>query len=87
MKIEISKKFKKDTASLSSEAQKKIFVLLSNIEAAEDMTGFDVTKMVGYSNYYRIRMGIYRLGYKLEQDGSLKFERVAKRDEIYKIYP
>lgn len=87
MKIVTSRAFKKDVSKLSSDVQKKVIKLLDEIAVADNMNIFDVTKMVGFVYYYRIRLGNYRQGYKLENDGTLLFERVAKRDEIYKIYP
>ncbi|TAF74220.1 MAG: type II toxin-antitoxin system RelE/ParE family toxin [Bacteroidetes bacterium] len=87
MKIVIGRKFHKDVIKLSSDVQKKVFVLLHEIEKAGDLKKFDVTKIVGYKNYFRIRIGNYRIGYQVAEDGTLLFERVAKRDEIYKIYP
>ncbi len=42
--------------------------------------------MVGYSKFYRLRMGNYRIGLQIENN-VMVLVRIAKRDEIYKIFP
>ncbi|HNV38993.1 MAG TPA: type II toxin-antitoxin system RelE/ParE family toxin [Methanoculleus sp.] len=42
--------------------------------------------MRGYQNYYRIRVGQYRIGCRI-QDETLIFYRVKSRDEIYGVFP
>lgn len=86
MKVEIDKKFQKDALRLSKEIQKELVEVISKIEQSENLTEFDVTKMAGFTNAFRIRFGKYRLGYFLVNDVVI-LARVAKRDEIYKIFP
>lgn len=45
-----------------------------------------VKKIKGYSHYYRIRKGDYRIGFKYEGD-QIIFMRVLKRDIIYRYFP
>ena len=40
----------------------------------------------GFKNYFRIRTGDYRIGFKKE-DQSVVFMRVKHRKDIYKIFP
>ena len=47
----------------------------------------DIKKMRGYRDYYRIRVGNYRVGCKIGVDKRIIFYRVKKRGEIYKIFP
>lgn len=43
-------------------------------------------KMEGYSHYYRIKQGDYRIGIKIEAD-TIVFMRVLHRKEIYREFP
>ncbi len=44
-------------------------------------------KMTGYSSYYRIRVGDYRVGVELITPDTLRFITVAHRKDIYSIFP
>jgi addiction module RelE/StbE family toxin len=46
----------------------------------------NLKKIKGYDNYYRIRKGDYRIGFRYETD-QLIFMRVLKRSEIYRYFP
>ncbi len=37
-------------------------------------------------NYYKIRVGDYRIGIKFEHE-TLTFERILHRKDIYKVFP
>lgn len=86
MKYEISNKFIKLSKKLSIDVQKEIKKVIIDIENSENLDKYDVKKMVGYTNFYRIRINKCRIGIKLV-DNTIFFEAVAKRDEIYKIFP
>lgn len=47
----------------------------------------DIRKMKGYGDFYRIRVGVYRIGCKIEQSREITFYRVKHRNEIYKVFP
>lgn len=57
---------------------------------AEDAAGVievrHIKKLEGFKNYYRIRIGDYRIGLELKKD-TLWFITIANRKEIYKIFP
>lgn len=42
--------------------------------------------MEGYTHYYRIKQGDYRIGIKIETD-TVVFMRVLHRKEIYREFP
>jgi mRNA-degrading endonuclease RelE of RelBE toxin-antitoxin system len=49
-----------------------------------------VTKMVGYSNYYRIKVKSikdFRIGFFLNEDGVIILSRIVARKDIYKVFP
>ncbi|WP_372961269.1 type II toxin-antitoxin system RelE/ParE family toxin [Methanoregula sp.] len=43
--------------------------------------------MKGYEQYYRIRVGQYRIGCKITDDNTIIFYRVKSREEIYRSFP
>lgn len=87
MKIEITNVFEKDLRKLSKSDAIKVIELLKSLENdTKDLSMCDTKKLIGYKNYYRIRLGDIRIGYQKFID-CLEFQRVAKRDEIYKIFP
>jgi mRNA interferase RelE/StbE len=45
-----------------------------------------VEKMRGYSLYYKVRFGSYRIGLKMEND-TVILERVLHRKDIYRYFP
>jgi len=46
-----------------------------------------IKKMKGYQHYYRIRIGDYRIGCKVEKESQVIFYRVKNRNDIYKVFP
>jgi len=46
----------------------------------------NLKKLQGYELYYRIRIGDYRIGVKVENQ-SLVFERILHRKNIYNLFP
>ena len=47
----------------------------------------DIRRMKGYKDYYRIRIGDYRIGCKIEKGQKIIFYRVKSRNDIYKVFP
>ena len=47
----------------------------------------NMKKIRGYNGYYRIRIGVYRIGFKIESGNTIIFYRVKNRNDIYKIFP
>ncbi len=46
-----------------------------------------IKKLQGFSNYYRIRLGDYRLGIELENSQSVRFIVITHRKDVYKYFP
>ena len=44
-------------------------------------------KMKGYRRYYRIRVGDYRIGCEVGENGQVTFYRVKSRADIYQVFP
>ena len=88
MNLLFSKKFLKDIEHIQDKkARKNIEEVINSIKccgSVSDLTG--VRKMTGYENYYRLRIGDYRLGFKLENN-TLFFFIFNDRKEIYTVFP
>lgn len=88
MKVLINKRFLKDLARLPhaerSRVEKFVFQDILKFESIEGYGAFE--KLRGYHAYYRARFGDYRVGVKFEE-GTLTFERVLHRREIYRFFP
>ncbi|MBW1720047.1 MAG: type II toxin-antitoxin system RelE/ParE family toxin [Deltaproteobacteria bacterium] len=46
----------------------------------------NLSKLIGYKSFYRIRIGDYRMGIDLVKD-KIIFTRFLHRKEIYKYFP
>ena len=45
-------------------------------------------KLSGYQAYYKIRVGDYRIGFRIDvQAETVEFQRVLHRREIYRKFP
>lgn len=89
MQLKLKKKFLKQLAELPTDTRLKIeefvFVILPACRCLADLGS--VEKMQGYDGYYKARFGSYRLGIKLEDDGTLIVQLVMHRREIYRFFP
>ena len=61
MKVDYSKEFEKSLKKLSGKMLDSIRRVITEVKQAENIKDItDCTKLVGYSNIYRIRIGDYR---------------------------
>lgn len=83
------KTFLKDLSRIPNPAQKRIEELVfEKIPGSADIfSDFDVSRMKGMPGYFRIRIGSYRIGFELTDEGSIIFYRVKSREEIYSVFP
>lgn len=64
-----------------------IFDSITNVENADSISEIKNLKhLTGFREYYRIRIGDYRIGLKIEND-SVYFVTVEHRKDIYKGFP
>lgn len=60
---------------------------IQQVEAADTLRELpSVTKLSGASNFYRIRVGDYRIGVVVEED-RVEFVRCLHRRDIYQYFP
>lgn len=88
MKIEFKKSFEKDLLNiLDADLYQRIQQVIAEVETAENLREIrNVKKLKGEEDYYRIRVGDYRVGIKLN-DGVAYFVRILHRKEIYRNFP
>jgi mRNA interferase RelE/StbE len=89
MIVEFDKSFEK---SLDKIKNKSIFLRIEKIilefEKSKSLTDLpNIKKLTGFKNYYRLRIGEYRLGFEKIDENTLRFILIAHRKDIYKIFP
>ncbi|MBM0741936.1 type II toxin-antitoxin system RelE/ParE family toxin [Phormidium sp. CLA17] len=88
MKVEFRKSFEKDLGKLRDEdLLAKVKAVIEKIETAESfLDASNIKKLKADGNYYRIRVGNYRIGF-VENEGTITFIRVLHRKEMYRYFP
>jgi mRNA-degrading endonuclease RelE of RelBE toxin-antitoxin system len=87
--VEYSARFVKDLKELrGTPSFQKIrdlcFEAIPNVGSMDEILHF--SKLEGHEDYYRIRVGDYRIGLKMEGE-LIIFMRVLHRKEIYRYFP
>ena len=90
MDIFFKPSFIKDFKKLPNDAKADVrkicaedFLIAKNLTEIKQI---DISSIKGFKDYYRIRTGNYRIGFKKE-DQSIIFMRARHRKDIYKIFP
>lgn len=88
MNIEFKSSFIKDLKKIKEkQLQSQIRGLIEKVEASGNMIELEnVKKLSGSDVYYRIRLGDYRVGLKIEND-TVCFVRFLHRKDIYRYFP
>ncbi len=88
MKIEFRKSFEKDLRKLREQPLlAKIKAAIEAVEQAETLElVLNLKKLKGEDNYFRIRIGDYRIGLFLDGD-TILFVRILHRREFYRYFP
>lgn len=88
MNIEFRKSFEKDLNNIRDEALlKKIKAVIEEVENAENLVDINnIKKLQADGNYYRIRIGDYRVGIAVSESVVL-FLRVLHRKDVYRYFP
>ena len=88
MNIEFRKSFEKDLLKiLDADLFQRIQEAIEHVENAEKLNEVsNLKKLKGDGDYYRIRLGDYRIGIKFN-DGIVSFVRILHRKEIYRYFP
>lgn len=89
MKILFTKQFSKDLDHIrhDTKLKKNLLHLIDQIKQTDALVDLkDVRKIQGYEGYYRIRIGDFRLGVKITEQG-LEMLRLLHRKDIYRRFP
>jgi len=88
MKFEIKKSFLKDLKKLNdkrlAEEIKNLFDIIEKAENLQEIP--NVKKLKGFEEFYRIRIGKYRVGIRYNNN-EVTFIRILLRKDIYKFFP
>lgn len=89
MKTFYQPSFIKDLKALKSTAafpqiKKLVFEDIPTYQTIDDIS--NLKKLKGEENFYRIRVGDYRIGIIFEKE-VVTFERVLHRKDIYRYFP
>lgn len=89
MKVAFKKSFLKDLKKLRDKQLKNsIAKAIEDMEAAKELTQVkNLKKMEGYSTFYRIRIGDYRIGLQLMDKELIYFVAFDHRKDIYTHFP
>ena len=88
MKVEFKKSFLKELQKLRNKGLKNsIADCIVQVESAQSINQIkNIKKLAGFEDYYRIRIGDYRIGVKIEED-TIYFVVFEHRKDIYKNFP
>jgi len=65
----------------------KIIECIQNVELSDNIKQInDLKKLKGHKSFYRIKLGDYRIGVKIDSE-VVVFVTVAHRKDIYKLFP
>ncbi|MDQ3813235.1 MAG: type II toxin-antitoxin system RelE/ParE family toxin [Armatimonadota bacterium] len=88
MKTEFKSSFARDLRTIRDRnLLARIQAVIETVEQAEALQDIaNLSKLQGGDNFYRIRVGDYRVGIVIESD-TVIFVRCLNRREIYRYFP
>ncbi|MFN8299982.1 MAG: type II toxin-antitoxin system RelE/ParE family toxin [Chitinophagales bacterium] len=88
MRIEVQRLFEKDIEKISDrKLANQVLAVINTLEQCNSLTEVkNLKKMKAKGDYYRIRVGNYRLGLK-QNPGGLTLLRFLHRKDIYTYFP
>jgi mRNA interferase RelE/StbE len=86
--VKFRKSFEKDLGKiLDQDLRMRIKAIVEDVENAKSLLDVgNIKKLKTDGNYYRIRVGDYRVGLT-ENNGMITFVRVLHRKEMYRYFP
>lgn len=88
MKTEFRSSFLKAIKKIQDDNLKTdILQSILNVESVGEIKQIEnLKKLTGHKNYYRIKIGTYRIGIQIES-GVVVFVALAHRKNIYRVFP
>jgi mRNA interferase RelE/StbE len=70
-----------------SKVRRAVLRAIANVEAASNIEGIaSLKRLSGHHDYFRIRVGDYRIGLSIRSD-VVTFVRCLNRRDIYRFFP
>ncbi len=88
-KTQYTRTFLKELADLPPKERERVEKVVFGEAIRQDpfLTG-KVQKLAGYREYYKLRIGRYRVGIRLDfKERIIEFRRVLHRKDIYREFP
>ncbi|MBD3808142.1 MAG: type II toxin-antitoxin system RelE/ParE family toxin [Campylobacterales bacterium] len=87
MKIEIRSSLLKDIKNIQKAQKLRLEEVYLSLKECEEIAQIpNIKKLKGFENFYRIRIGDYRLGLAIEDDRVILLHFLHRKD-IYKFFP
>ena len=88
MKVEFRESFLKDLRTAKNpNLLNKVKTAIESVESAANPQNIhNFKKLKGYSTYFRIKIGSYRIGLTMKGD-TITFVRFLPRRDIYRFFP
>ncbi|MFC1851712.1 type II toxin-antitoxin system RelE/ParE family toxin [candidate division CSSED10-310 bacterium] len=88
MEIRYEKSFERDLRKVKNKSVKnKIKEKIDEIKEVDNFASLSgIKKIRGYENYYRVRIGNFRIGIELKEN-IIILARILDRKDIYKYFP
>lgn len=88
MKVQFRESFVRDLRTIRDDSlRSRLAAIIQSVEAARGSGEIaSLKKLRGGGNYYRIRVGDYRVGLAMEDD-TVTFVRFLHRRDIYRQFP
>ena len=89
MKVEFDKSFERSLGKIhDSRILHRLERIITHLEISSSLAQEpNIKKLSGYSNYFRLRIGDYRVGFELLNRTKIRFIIIAHRKDIFKIFP
>lgn len=89
MRVEFDKSFEKSLGKIhDSGILQRLERIITHLEISDSLSQEpNIKKLSGYSDYFRIRIGDYRIGFELINRNTIRCIIIAHRKDIYKLFP
>ncbi len=89
MIIEVKSIFEKDLKNKPVFVKRETLKIIEGIKLLKSFNEIkNIKKIKGFEDYYRIRIGDYRIGIRFNKEiNAIIFVRIEYRSTIYKIFP
>ena len=88
MRVKFRASFKKDLKRIKDQKLlDKVIAVIDEVKGSKSLAEVsNLTKLKGYEEFYRIRIGNFRIGMRLAENEVI-FVRFLHRKEIYRFFP